>query len=132
MANDEEGLSESPITGINVTPLVDVALVLLIVFLVSAQLLAARVIPLEVPRSAPPSAVQTTLAVAIDAAGAVTVDGRAMSGGDALLRAASEAKKRDPDVKAVIQAAPTTSHGAVVAAIDALRRADVTKITFAR
>jgi len=46
--NDEEGIN-----GINVTPLVDVTLVLLIIFMVTAKLIAGRAIPLDLPKAAP-------------------------------------------------------------------------------
>ena len=44
---DDDGL----ITAINVTPLVDVTLVLLVVLMVTATAVAARNIPIEVPNA---------------------------------------------------------------------------------
>ncbi|HMJ15191.1 MAG TPA: biopolymer transporter ExbD, partial [Polyangiaceae bacterium] len=40
------------ITGINVTPLVDVALVLLVILMVTATFIAARTIPMDLPKAA--------------------------------------------------------------------------------
>ncbi len=118
------------ITGINVTPLVDVTLVLLIVFLVTAKTLVAQGIAVQVPQGATSTAVPSTLIVTIDPSDAMSLDGHAVDE-NALVREARAAKARDPEVKAVIRASSSASHGRVVAAMDALRQADVTKIAFA-
>ena len=44
--------ADGPITGINVTPLVDVVLVVLIIFMATAPMIARRAIKIEVPRVA--------------------------------------------------------------------------------
>jgi biopolymer transport protein ExbD len=118
------------ITGINVTPLVDVTLVLLIVFIVTAKTITSYGLPVDVPRVAGPSVVQATLVVAIDVGGTISLDGRRVDDPDELRRAAAAARARDPNVKAVIRASRSTTHGAVVTAMDALRRADV-RVAFA-
>ena len=43
---------EDAITGINITPLVDVVLVVLIIFMATAPMIARRAIKVEVPRVA--------------------------------------------------------------------------------
>ena len=70
--NDEE------ITGINVTPLVDIMLVLLIIFLVTAKLAASppKGLPLELPKSASADTVQLVFAVALSADGRTAVNGQ--------------------------------------------------------
>src|SRR5215203_3905347 len=119
------------ITGINVTPLVDVTLVLLIVFLVTAKAIVSQGIAVQVPHGATPTAVQSTLVVTIDANGAMSIDGRPIANETILRQEALAAKTRDRDVKAIIRASSSASHGSVVTAMDALRQADVTKIAFA-
>jgi biopolymer transport protein ExbD len=57
--NDEE------ITAINVTPLVDVTLVLLIIFMVTAKLITGQGIPLDLPKAKTAGATQTVLNVSI-------------------------------------------------------------------
>jgi biopolymer transport protein ExbD len=126
---DDEG-----ITGINITPLVDIALVLLIVFMVTAKVIVAQAIPMQVPTASTPAAVQVTLAVGITAEGALTLDGASMPDADALGRAARgrvPAGANAADVHAVIAASRATSHGSVIAAVDSLRSVGITKIAFA-
>src|SRR5687767_4095747 len=91
------------ITGINVTPLVDVTLVLLIVFLVTAKANVSQGITVQVPQGATPTAVQSTLVVTIDASGAMSIDGRPIANAVVLRQEALIAKARDSDVKAVIR-----------------------------
>lgn len=131
LPNDDAG--DARITGINVTPLVDVTLVLLVVFMVTAKTVGVtHTIPLDLPsRSTSRPAAQLVLAVDIDAAGVVTVDGRRLASEADLVRVASEAHSRDENVRAVVHAAETTSHGSVVRVLDGLRTAKVAKIAFA-
>ena len=49
MASSSSSRAEDPIVGINVTPLVDVVLVLLVVLMVAATYIASRAIPVELP-----------------------------------------------------------------------------------
>jgi biopolymer transport protein ExbD len=120
------------ITGINVTPLVDVTLVLLIVFLVTAKVIVSQAIPLEaLPRIAAPGAVQTTLSIAIDEHGVISLDGSRVASDADLVRAAKKAHDQDKDVRAVIRASSKAEHGSVVRVIDALRTGEVTRIAFA-
>ncbi len=69
--NDEEGIN-----GINVTPLVDVTLVLLIIFMVTAKLIAGRAVPIDLPKAATAGITQTMLTVSIDAQGKVHANGQ--------------------------------------------------------
>src|SRR4029453_3690263 len=69
---DEEG---SGITDINVTPFVDVVLVLLVVFIVTAKLIVARGIEIDKPKAATGGEVQSTLRVQVDKDGQVFVNG---------------------------------------------------------
>jgi biopolymer transport protein ExbD len=132
MAHAALDRDDSTITGINVTPLVDITLVLLIVFMITAKVVVSQAIPLQVPTASTPTAVQATLAVTVAADGSLALDGAPMPNGAALAAAVrSRAGTSAADMHAVIAASTTASHGAVVAAIDALRSAGVTKIAFA-
>lgn len=126
------GHSNEPIVSINVTPLVDVVLVLLIVLMVSATAIASRMVPVELPRaaSAEPAATPTTLAISIDERGALFLDARASSLAEISDRARA-AKREDPETRAIVAADGGSRHSRVIEVVDALRVAGVTKLAFA-
>jgi biopolymer transport protein ExbD len=122
---------DEPIAAINVTPLVDVMLVLLVIFMITARLGDEHALPLDLPEAASGAAAQRVLTIAIDASGARTLDG-APAGDDAVLRAAAaRVRARSPQVRAVIQADRRASHGDVMRALDSLRVAGIHRIAFA-
>jgi biopolymer transport protein ExbD len=119
------------ITAINVTPLVDVMLVLLVIFMVTAKLGEQPALPLDLPRAASGDAVQRMLTISLDASGARTLDGQPMLD-DRALRAELRARRaRTPDLRCVIQASRRASHGDVMRALDAARLAGLSKVAFA-
>jgi biopolymer transport protein ExbD len=121
---------DDAITGINVTPFVDIALVLLIIFMVTAKLTASHAIPTDLPKAASAEQTQTVFTVSIDPDGHVKADGRDVD--DAALRAAGVAAlAKDHDVRTVVQGSARASHGAVIHVVDELRRAGVVKVGFA-
>jgi biopolymer transport protein ExbD len=122
---------DDSITGINVTPLVDVTLVLLIIFMVTAKLIAGQGIPLDLPKARTAGATQTTLSIAIDRDGRVLANGRAVVGDAALASEARQALKDHPELRTVVSASAAASHGAVMHVVDTVREAGVVKIAFA-
>lgn len=120
-SNDDE-----MITGINVTPLVDITLVLLVILMVTASYVASKAIPMELPRGATGEATPTTLSVSIDREGKTYLDATAIEE-PALRQRIKAAHTADPEVRAVIAADGRTSHANVVHVIDLLRREEVTK-----
>ncbi len=117
------------ITGINVTPLVDVTLVLLVILMVTASYVVSRSIPLELPRGASGESTPTTLTVSIDKAGQVFLDAEAIDEAT-LQKRIRAAHTADPETRAVIAADGRVNHAKVVRVIDLLRREDVTKFAF--
>jgi biopolymer transport protein ExbD len=67
--------NDDMIAGINVTPLVDIVLVLLIVFMVTAKVLVSPALAMNVPPSAHSTEVQSPLSIEIAADGRVLVSG---------------------------------------------------------
>jgi biopolymer transport protein ExbD len=122
-AQDED----DAITGINVTPLVDVTLVLLIIFMVTATYIVKQTIEVELPRAAHGGeTVAKTFALV------VTKDGRAYLNGaetdDAgLVAAVRQAREKGEEVQAVVGADKNATHGAVTHLLDVLKGAGVTK-----
>lgn len=114
------------ITGINVTPLVDVVLVLLIILMVTASYIVSKAIPMELPNAATGEASDAPLAISIDKDARLYLDGDAISEPD-LERAASKASEKNPNARAMIAADGAAQHRNVVRVIDLLRRSGVGK-----
>ena len=132
MADGAANGDDTTISGINITPLVDISLVLLIVFMVTAKVLVTQAIPMQVPEASNHAAVQVTLAVEVAANGSLRLDGAPVADGAALTRAVkARAGDRPADLRAVIAASRVATHGDVITAIDSLHSAGVTKIAFA-
>jgi len=116
--------SDESITGINVTPLVDVVLVLLVVLMVTATYLASRAIPVDLPRGKTGEATAAPLTLSLTKAGALYVDGAASSEAE-LRQKLAAARRADPEVRAVIAADGAVPHRRVVGVIDLLRQEHV-------
>ena len=65
------------IEGINVTPLVDIVLVLLIIFIVTAKMVVAPSVPLDLPQASHGEEVMSIFSVVIDKGGKLLIDGEA-------------------------------------------------------
>ena len=112
---------DDEITTINVTPLVDVTLVLLIIFMVTATYVVKQAIEVDLPRAASGGEiVGPTLAFALDREGKLFLDGAPASPDAA--RAAVRAAAR-----AIISADRAVSHGRVVELIDLVKREGLTR-----
>ncbi|HVY25532.1 MAG TPA: biopolymer transporter ExbD [Polyangiaceae bacterium] len=123
--------TDEEISGINVTPLVDVTLVLLIIFMVTAKLIAGQGIPLDLPKAKTAGATQTVLNVSVDAQGAVLANGEKMQSDAELEKRASAALKANPELRTIISASASASHGKVMHVLDTVRDAGITKVAFA-
>ncbi len=117
---------DDPIVGINVTPLVDVALVLLVVLMVCASYLASRTIPVDLPKGVTGEATPTMLALSVDRDGAVFADGVPVED-DALRQRIRGARAKNRELRAVIAADGSSQHRNVVHVIDLLRQEHVTR-----
>jgi biopolymer transport protein TolR len=118
------------IEGINMTPLVDIMMVLLVIFIVTAKLLVTPAVPLELPKATRTEEIQSIFAVTIPAAGPTLVNGQAVADDRALEAQAGQALAGDAELRAVIQADGSVPHRKVIATLDALRRAGLTKVAF--
>ncbi|HEY2734691.1 MAG TPA: biopolymer transporter ExbD [Polyangiales bacterium] len=120
--NDDDEI----IAAINVTPLVDIVLVLLIVLMVTSSYLVNKSINVELPKAASGEATNPTLSISLDVAGKLYLDGQ-VTDEAALQQRIRAAYQADPDVKAVISADGRVTHAQVVAIIDMLRVEKITK-----
>jgi biopolymer transport protein ExbD len=123
--------TDEEISGINVTPLVDVTLVLLIIFMVTAKLIAGQGIPLDLPKAKTAGATQTVLNVSIDSQGGVLANGSKVQSDDELRSRAKSALQQNPELRTVIAASSSASHGKVMHVLDTVRDAGITRVAFA-
>jgi biopolymer transport protein TolR len=118
---------EEMISGINVTPLVDITLVLLIIFMVTASYIVNESIHVDLPRAAHAGeSTSGTIAVVLTKEGELYVDGARRN--EAELKAQARAVvARDGQARAVISADRSSLHGRVVEAIDLLKSEGVSR-----
>ena len=93
MAGSGKDAGNGIIGGINVTPLVDIRLVLLIIFMVTAKLVIApsTALPLTLPKAATGEALQVVFAISLTSDGKAFIDGKPVPGDEAIkTRAADE------------------------------------------
>lgn len=127
MAGGASQDDEGAITGINVTPFVDIALVLLIIFMVTAKyIVTPQAIPVDLPRAATGNSVSVAVAVSIDQSGAIFADTRPVTE-EQLVALMRQKHAENPEVRAIIAADQRVTHGRVVHVIDLVRQAGVSK-----
>lgn len=120
---------EEEITGINVTPLVDVMLVLLIIFMVTATYIVNQSINVNLPKAETSDASEKSknLAFVIDAKNQVYLNGNPVSFEEIPQKIAEEKSKDAPGpLNALISADKETPHGTVVKLIDTVRKHGIT------
>ncbi|HLK37390.1 MAG TPA: biopolymer transporter ExbD [Polyangiaceae bacterium] len=123
--------ADDAITGINVTPLVDITLVLLIIFMVTTKIVLNQTVPLDLPKAATgTSEVQVIFSIILVADGRALVDGKPIPGDDSILQLARDAQTQHPELRAVIKADASVTHGRVIHVLDLLKQAHVSKIAF--
>jgi biopolymer transport protein ExbD len=119
------------IIGINVTPLVDITLVLLVIFMVTAKIIVSHVaLAVDLPKAATGNETQELFSVVIPASGAGQVNGALLAHDDDLMPLARAAQAANKDLRAVIKADGEVPHRRVMHVLDLLRRAGVTKVGF--
>lgn len=129
MAANVSSDGDETFATINVTPLVDIMLVLLVVFMVTARLIAQSSVPMDLPRASTGSPQQTVWNVSISPEGEMTLDGKPVEAKILRERVRIELGKT-PELRAVISASRSARHGAVVLAMDELRQGGLTRIAF--
>jgi biopolymer transport protein ExbD len=119
---------DEEITGINVTPLVDIVLVLLIIFMVTANFIVRETVEVDLPRAANTNdkTVQGPVMVTMDKDAKLFFDGSEIAQ-DQLLGRMREAVGKDKDVRAIITADQSLNYGKVMGLIDLVKEAGIAK-----
>jgi biopolymer transport protein ExbD len=119
------------VTGVNITPIVDVALVLLVVFLVTSSLIVSKSIQVEVPRAATGSETAVgLLAFVVTRTGDLYVNGQPARLED-IPRAVGEARGRlqqGQKLTGFVSADVAAPYGRFAQVVDRLRQEGVTDI----
>ena len=139
----DTGEDDGLISGINVTPLVDVVLVLLIILMVTAkQLVQQESIQMDLPTASGAGetpVVPTTMTISVEADGTMHLNmtqndeqtlAQTQINREQLRTYARQAHEADPEARAVLSIDAAVSHGDTIAIIDILRTEQVTKFAF--
>ncbi len=119
-----------PFADINVTPLVDVMLVLVVILIVTAPLLASA-IRLDLPASgaAQPAGGARAVSVSLDARGGLFLNDRPVTPAE-LAQGLAAAARSNPETEVHLRADRSVPHGRVVEVMGAAQQAGLTRIGF--
>ena len=122
--------ASQPMGDINMTPLIDVMLVLLVIFMITAPLMTSS-LKLDLPKTdaAAPSATPQSVSVALDKDGRTFVGDEAVDAAE-LGRRIAAAAKRDPQTEVQLRADRSVPYGRVAELIGTVQKAGLTRIGF--
>jgi biopolymer transport protein ExbD len=117
--------SDDGINGINVTPLVDIMLVLLIIFMIATKLDQPGAMDVQLPRAATATETKSTeLAIVVHRDGSLHLGGKPTT----LAEIEAVAARSTPDTQAAVSGDRGVPYEHIVAVMDALRRGGVYKL----
>lgn len=126
-----ESEQDGVVTGINVTPLVDIMLVLLIVFMVTAHFVADSGLKINLPKAATTEASSTaSLTVTMDNAGRIHLLDTEVDLNGLKANLAREAGI-NPGVRVTLAADQSLPYRDIVAVLDLIKQAGVTRVALA-
>ncbi len=119
-----------PMSEINMTPLVDVMLVLVVIFIITAPLLASS-ISLDLPKTdaAKPNDAPASVTLVVDKAGRVFFNEQPVDQAELSVRLAASAKL-NPDTEVQLRADEAVPYGRVVEVMGAAQKAGLNRIGF--
>ncbi len=128
LRNQDSGSDVAPMADMNVTPLVDVMLVLLIVFMVAAPLMAVGV-PVDLPKAQAKQLndQKPPIVVSVDSLGAYFIDQHEVPK-DSLLTELSTDSENNKDRRIHVRADRNVNYGAVMEVMGAINSAGFTKV----
>lgn len=116
-----------PISAINVTPFVDIVLVLLVIFMVTAPILMKDTLGLHLPKASHgDQKTLQSLGIVVTKQGQILVNGQ-LATPEVVQTQVAEALKKNPDTQALISADQDARHGDVVRAIDLVKSAGLAR-----
>jgi biopolymer transport protein TolR len=126
----ERTSAAKPMSDINMTPLIDVMLVLLVIFIITAPLLVSSV-QVDLPKATGASASKAPqfVELTIDRSGAVLVDDAAQTP-ETLARLFEKAARANADAEVRLRADTTVPYGRVVEVMGQAQKAGLSRIGF--
>ena len=126
----ERNPSSQPMSEINMTPLIDVMLVLLVIFMITAPLMTSS-LKLDLPRTdaAVPSDTPQFIAVALDPQGRYYF-GEELLDAAAFTARVADAGRKNPQMEVQLRADKTVPYGRVAELIGIVQKAGLTRIGF--
>jgi biopolymer transport protein ExbD len=124
---------EEAITGINVTPLVDITLVLLIIFMVTARFIAEPSIGVNLPKSSASTSAEVSernVFLTIDGKHHIFLNNTPVTAAN-LGEKIHEMLQKRPDLNLIIRADKNIPHGEVITILDEVRAQGVTQFGIA-
>ena len=126
-----EGEDQTTVTGINVTPLVDITLVLLIVFMVTATFVSEQGLQVNLPKvETRENAPTPAITVALGEQGRLRLMKKDVTLDELSARMVVEARM-DPNVKVLVKAQKDLSYYKVAEVLDVIKLAGVAKVALA-
>jgi biopolymer transport protein ExbD len=115
------------LVAINVIPLVDIMLVLLIIFMVTAAVQTAKNVPVQVPKASTGAAgASTAINLSVEKSGILRLDGKVVDAA-AATRMLRESIRRDTTTQVLLSADEAVEYSRVVEVLDLIRTAGVGK-----
>jgi biopolymer transport protein TolR len=126
----ERNSGPAPMSDINMTPLIDVMLVLLVIFIITAPLMTSS-LKLDLPKTdaATPTAAPTFIAVSIDSSGKLFFGDETLTR-EQLLQRVTNAAKGNPQLEVQLRADQKVPYGQVAELIGLVQKAGLTRIGF--
>ena len=126
----ERDKGSAPMSEINMTPLIDVMLVLVVIFIITAPLLAST-IKLELPKTdaAKPNDAPRFVMLVVDKAGQTFIDDKAIAFSELPARFGQIAQQ-NPDTELQLRADEAVPYGRVVEVMGAAQKAGLNRLGF--
>lgn len=124
------GDDDEPIAAINVVPLVDIILVVLIIFMVTAPLVLKPTIDINLPKaSSGDESPPTPLNIAVGRDGNISLNGQPSTLADVTAYASKMAQEK-PDTAAILQADKAVTLEMLTSIIDVVKTAGIKRVAF--
>lgn len=123
-----KGEIHGPITEINMTPFVDIVLVILIIFLLSATVMLPRTFSIALPKAPQADKLESVpIIISIDREGRIAINGTRLNQ-DQDFDQVFQSQKQGKESLAIIAADQETRHGRLIEVIDRLKGLKVQRI----